>query len=120
MSGNARERAWQRLTIQLWVESLHDLRLAVVVRQGIEGPLAMLTSMIRRAVTRGELIDHLNEEATARVLIALFQRAWEPSLDKEACANVAAMLIDTTAWSPNRGRPPLRTPKSRARKAKTQ
>jgi TetR/AcrR family transcriptional regulator, transcriptional repressor of aconitase len=96
--GNAEERAWRRLTIQLWAESLHDRRLAVAVRQGVDEPRAMLAGMIRRARSRGELPQNLNEDATARLLIGVFQglvlqNAWDADVDTAACAHALATLI---------------------------
>ena len=67
------ERAWRRLTVQLWAESLHDRRLAVAVRDGVESPKAMLARMVQRAKARGELPRLLDAHATARLLIAFFQ-----------------------------------------------
>src|SRR5262249_7186804 len=32
------ERAWRRLAVQIWAESLHDRRLAGAVRDGVEVP----------------------------------------------------------------------------------
>ncbi len=63
-------RAWRRLTVQLWAESLHDRRLAVAVRDGVETPKAILVRMVQRAKTRGELPTTLDAHATARLLIA--------------------------------------------------
>ena len=96
--GHSEERAWRRLTIQLWAESLHDRRLAVAVRQGVDEPRAMLASMVRRAKSRGELPQTLNEDATARLLIAFFQglvlqNAWDADVDTAACAEALATLI---------------------------
>jgi TetR/AcrR family transcriptional regulator, transcriptional repressor of aconitase len=42
------ERAWRRLTVQLWAESLHDRRLAVAVRDGVESPKAILAPIVQR------------------------------------------------------------------------
>jgi AcrR family transcriptional regulator len=94
----AEERAWRRLTIQLWAESLHDRRLAVAVRQGVDAPRAMLAEMIRQARTRGELAEGLDDDAMARLLIACFQglvlqQAWDARVDARACAGALAMLI---------------------------
>jgi AcrR family transcriptional regulator len=96
--GNSEERAWRRLTIQLWAESLHDRRLAIAVRQGVDEPRAVLAGMVRRAKGRGELPQALNEDATARLLIAFFQglvlqKAWDVDVDTVACAEALATLI---------------------------
>jgi TetR/AcrR family transcriptional regulator, transcriptional repressor of aconitase len=96
--GHSEERAWRRLTIQLWAESLHDRRLAIAVRQGVDEPRAMLTTMVRRAKSRGEFPQTLNEDATARLLIGLFQglvlqNAWDADVDTAACADALATLL---------------------------
>jgi AcrR family transcriptional regulator len=95
---NPEERAWRRLTVQLWAESLHDRRLAVAVTQGVDAPRAILTDMVRRAKVRGELPKSLDEDATARVLIACFQglvlqQVWDPTMDATACAVTLAVLM---------------------------
>jgi hypothetical protein len=110
----AEERAWRRLTIQLWAESLHDRRLAVAVRQGVDEPRAMLADMIRQARARGELPDRLNDDAMARLLIASFQglvlqQAWDAGVDAAACADALAVLIASPRASGHRGR---RAPRS--------
>jgi AcrR family transcriptional regulator len=118
---NSEERAWRRLTVQLWAESLHDRRLGVAVRQGVDEPRAMLAGMIRRAKTRGELPGALNEDATARLLIAFFQglvlqNAWDAGVDAAACAEALATLIGLRAPSRSVGRQvrrPIQAPKAR-------
>jgi TetR/AcrR family transcriptional regulator, transcriptional repressor of aconitase len=113
--GAADERAWRRLTIQLWAESLHDRRLAVAVRQGVDAPRAMLASMIGRARASGELPDSLNDDAMARLLIACFQglvlqQAWDPGIDAAACANALAILIASQGKLDNYRRRPRGAP----------
>jgi TetR/AcrR family transcriptional regulator, transcriptional repressor of aconitase len=106
--GNAEERAWRRLTIQLWAESLHDRRLAVAVREGVDEPRALLANMIRRAKSRGQLSVDVSENAMARLLIAFFQglvlqQAWDANIDTVACAHALAMLIAPTKPAHNCG-----------------
>jgi AcrR family transcriptional regulator len=89
------ERAWRRLAVQLWAESLHDRRLAAAVRQGVDEPRMLLAGMVRRAKGRGELPRNLNADATARLLIAFFQglvlqNAWDRNVDIAPC--VAALM----------------------------
>jgi TetR/AcrR family transcriptional regulator, transcriptional repressor of aconitase len=100
--GDSEERAWRRLTIQLWAESLHDRRLATVVRQGVDEPRALLARMVRRAKSRGELPQALGEDAMARLLIGFFQglilqKAWDIDVDTLACADALATLIGLPA-----------------------
>jgi TetR/AcrR family transcriptional regulator, transcriptional repressor of aconitase len=92
------ERAWRRLTVQLWAESLHDRRLAIAVRDGVERPRAMLARMVQRAKARGELPSPLDAHATARLLIAFFQGlvlqlAWDGNVDTQACVIALKGLI---------------------------
>jgi AcrR family transcriptional regulator len=105
----AEERTWRRLTIALWAESLHDRRLAVAVRQGVDAPRAMLADMIRQAKSRGELAEGVNDDAMARLLIASFQglvlqQAWDARVDAAACAEALAVLIPSRRASGNGGR----------------
>lgn len=67
------ERAWRRLTVQLWAESLHDPRLASAVRDGVEQPKALLARLVQTAKARGELPRTLCADAMARLLVACFQ-----------------------------------------------
>jgi AcrR family transcriptional regulator len=98
MLGGAEERAWRRLTVQLWAESLHDRRLAAPVHRGVDAPRAALAAMVRKAKRRGELPKGLNPDATARLLVASFQglvlqQAWDSRLDVKACADALATLM---------------------------
>jgi len=102
--GSAKERAWRRLTIQLWAESLHDRRLAAAVHRGVDAPRAMLAAMVRNARRRGELPKALDPDATARLIIAFFQglvlqQAWDARLDVEASADALAILIGVPSGS---------------------
>ena len=102
--GSAEERAWRRLTIQLWAESLHDRRLAGAVHRGVDAPRAMLAAVVRKANERGELPKALDPDATARLIIAFFQglvlqQAWDARIDVETCADALAALIGVPAGS---------------------
>jgi TetR/AcrR family transcriptional regulator, transcriptional repressor of aconitase len=92
------ERAWRRLTVQLWAESLHDRRLAVAVRDGVESSKAILARLVQRAKARGELPRTLDAHATARLLIAFFQGlvlqlTWDGNVDMQACLIALKALI---------------------------
>lgn len=81
-----RGREMRRTGIELWAEALHDRRLKKLVLEGVHGPLALLAALVERAQKAGQLSSHVNPEATARALIALFhgfvlQKSWEPELD---------------------------------------
>jgi AcrR family transcriptional regulator len=93
-----RERAWRRLTVQLWAESLHDQRLAVAVRDGVEHPKTILARMVQRAKTNEELPRTLDADATARLFIAFFQGlvlqlTWDRNLDVQTCVTALKALL---------------------------
>jgi TetR/AcrR family transcriptional regulator, transcriptional repressor of aconitase len=92
------ERAWRRLSVQLWAESLHDQRLAVAVRDGVESPKRILARLVQRAKARGELPRTLDADATARLLIACFQGlvlqvTWDGNVDTQHCLTALKALI---------------------------
>jgi len=92
------ERAWRRLAVQIWAESLHNRRLAVTVRDGVEVPKAILARMVQRAKTQGELPRALDADAMARLLIAFFQGlvlqlTWDGSVDTQSCLAALKALI---------------------------
>ena len=94
------ERAWRRLAVQIWAESLHDRRLAVTVRDGVEVPKAILAQMVQRAKARGELPRTLDADAMARLLIAFFQGlvlqlTWDGTVDTQLCLAALKALIAT-------------------------
>jgi TetR/AcrR family transcriptional regulator, transcriptional repressor of aconitase len=94
------ERAWRRLAVQIWAESLHDRRLAVAVRDGVEVPKAILARMVQRAKVRGELPRTLDGDAMARLLIAFFQGlvlqlTWDGNVDTQSCLAALKALIVT-------------------------
>lgn len=92
------DRAWRRLAVQLWAESLHDSKLSAAVRDGVDKPRTVLADLLRKARARGELPATLEPEPTALVLIAAFQgivlqRAWNETMDVRACVRVMRMLL---------------------------
>jgi AcrR family transcriptional regulator len=94
------DRAWRRLAVQLWAESLHDAKLLRAVRDGVEQPLAVLTDLLRNAQKRGELPRSLRPGATARVLIAAFQgialqQTWDDQVDAGATLRTLRRLLRT-------------------------
>lgn len=94
------ERAWRRLTVQIWAESLHNRRLAVTVRDGVDVPRQILSRMVQRAKARGELSRRLDADATARLLIAFFQGlvlqlTWDGNVDTRSCLAALKALIAT-------------------------
>jgi AcrR family transcriptional regulator len=96
------ERTWRRLAVQIWAESLHDRRLAVTVRDGVEVPRAILARMVERAKARGELPRTLDANAMARMLIAFFQGlvlqlTWDANVDTQSCLAALKALIARSA-----------------------
>jgi TetR/AcrR family transcriptional regulator, transcriptional repressor of aconitase len=92
------ERAWRRLTVQLWAESLHDRRLAGEVLDGVERPQAILADMVKRAQARRQLPNTLDPDALARVLIAVFQGlvlqlTWDKDLALEECLSALKTIL---------------------------
>ncbi len=91
-------RAWRRLAVQLWGESLHDPILLKAVRHGVDAPRRLLTELRRKAQERGELARGLQPEPTARVLIAAFQgitlqQTWDEKLDTDSCVRAIQLLL---------------------------
>jgi len=77
------ERSRRRVGVQLWAEALRDRRVLKLVRRGIDEPLRLLTQVIRESQARGQTPPHLDPEAGARLMVALFQgfilqQSWDP------------------------------------------
>jgi AcrR family transcriptional regulator len=94
------ERTWRRLTVQIWAESLHNRRLAIAVRDGVDVPRGILARLVQRAKARGELPQNLDGDALARLLIAFFQGlvlqlTWDASVDTQSCVAALKALIAT-------------------------
>jgi TetR/AcrR family transcriptional regulator, transcriptional repressor of aconitase len=114
------ERAWRRVTVQLWSEALRSPAVMRVIRGGLDGPLRSLAALFRRAQREGTLPADVDPAALARVAAAVFQGlvlqvAWQPALDLEPCVAAALRLLDGLATSSRaraRGRA-RRTPRAR-------
>ena len=92
------DRAWRRLAVQLWAESLHDPTLLKAVREGVETPQRLLTDLLRKAQKRGEIARGLEPEPAARLVIAAFQgialqRTWDHTMDAGACVRAMRQLL---------------------------
>jgi AcrR family transcriptional regulator len=103
------ERAWRRVTIQLWGEALRNERVMEVVREGLAEPLRVLAARLRRARDEGRLPEGLDPDAAARLVVAAFQglvlqQAWNPRLDVAACGQALEVLLDAALgaepWAP--------------------
>jgi AcrR family transcriptional regulator len=82
------ERLRRRLGSQIWAEALCNEQLLALMRQGVDEPRKMLAEMIRLAQQRRECPTHLDPDALARIMIALFhgfilQQAWDDQLSVE-------------------------------------
>src|SRR5262249_15331190 len=82
------ERMRRRLGIQIWAEALSNDRLLALMRRGVDEPRKRLAEMIRSAQSRGDFPMHLDPDALARIMIALFhgfvlQQAWDEQLSVE-------------------------------------
>lgn len=92
----------RRLGVQMWAEALRNPRMLRIARDGVEGPLRLLTELVKSAQRRGELPKGLDPEGAARVAIALFQgfvlqQAWDPKVSiapyQAALAQMLAALV---------------------------
>jgi len=108
----AEERAWRRLTIRLWAESLTRPPPWVAVLKDVAPPRARCGRHDPASQTRGELPEGLNDDAMARLLIAAFQGlvssgAWDAGVDAAACAEGAggAHRITQSFGQPRAGEP---------------
>lgn len=104
--GEAGERRWRRVTIQLWSEALRDARILRIVRGGLDGPVEQLAAVIRRAQREGAISDRVDPTALARVCASIFQGlvlqlAWDPSVDVGAYVETVHAIA--TAIAPGRG-----------------
>lgn len=82
------ERMRRRLGIQIWAEALSNDRILALMRRGVDEPRKLLSEMVRSAQLRGDLPTHLDPDALARIMIALFhgfilQQAWDEQVDIE-------------------------------------
>jgi len=96
--GRREDRAWRRLAVQLWAESLHDATLLKATREGVDQPRRLLTDLLRKAQQRGEAPRGLEPEPAARVLIAAFQgialqQTWDATMDAGASVRALRQLL---------------------------
>ena len=102
------ERLHRRLGVQIWAEALCNERIHTLMLRGIDGPRRQLAEMIRAAQLRGEFAAHLDPDAVARVMIALFhgfilQQAWDEQLSSESYIATLEMAFQALIGpSPNK------------------
>jgi TetR/AcrR family transcriptional regulator, transcriptional repressor of aconitase len=101
------ERQGRRLALQLWTEALRNPRILRTVRAGVDAPRKMLGKIVQAACSRGELPKHLDPDAMARVMIALFQGfalqlAWDPSVPVEPYVRAVETIFAALSTKPER------------------
>jgi len=97
------ERLRRRLGVQVWAEALCNDQIHVLMRQGVDEPRRLLAEMITNAQRRGDCPAHLDPDAVARVMIALFhgfilQQAWDEQLAIEPYVATIEMAFQALLW----------------------
>src|SRR5438067_1390740 len=57
------EQRWRRVTVQVWGEALRDERVMDVVRSGLDQPVAVLATLIRRGQREGILVPGIDPDS---------------------------------------------------------
>jgi TetR/AcrR family transcriptional regulator, transcriptional repressor of aconitase len=96
------ERKWRRLAVQLWAESLSNVRLKREALGGVTQAIELLSPMIGKAQREGRWPAHLDSVSAARVLIAILQGislqlAWDDTIDIARFASALRIMIDPPA-----------------------
>lgn len=96
------ERKWRRLAVQLWAESLANVRLKREALDGVTQAIELLSPMIGKAQREGRWPAHLDPASAARVLIAILQGislqlAWDDAIDIARFASTLRIMIDPPA-----------------------
>jgi TetR/AcrR family transcriptional regulator, transcriptional repressor of aconitase len=96
------ERKWRRLAVQLWAESLSNVRLKREAVGGVTQAIELLSPMIGKAQREGRWPAHLDPVSAARVLIAILQGislqlAWDDTIDIARFASALRIMIDPPA-----------------------
>jgi AcrR family transcriptional regulator len=79
----------RRIALQTWSEAQINPIILASVREGLEGPRAQLSRLIRRAQASKRLTSELDADSIVYALIALFhgsvlQKLWRPDMGNEA------------------------------------
>lgn len=95
-----KQREDRRLSVQLWAEALSNKRVWKSVKAGVDTPRDLLASLFKRAQKSGEFPKSLDCQATAQVLIALFQGlvlqlAWDPKVAIPPYVKAAETMLFT-------------------------
>ena len=96
------EKKWRRLAVQLWAESLSNVRLKREAVGGVTQAIELLAPMIGKAQREGRWPAHLDPASAARVLIAILQGislqlAWDDTIDIARVASALRIMIDPPA-----------------------
>jgi AcrR family transcriptional regulator len=98
------------LDVRLWGEALGQDRLAEIVAGGLAALRDPIAAHVRRERRAGRIRKEADPQAVAGTVVALLagmelQRAFDPGLDIERCANIARAWIEgLAANSPASGR----------------
>lgn len=99
------ERAWRRITVQVWAEALRDKRVMRLARAGFDGPIEVIAGLIRRGQLDGALPKEIDPDAAARVCASMFyglvlQQTWDPDLDVDAYIDTVLTVLSSITASP--------------------
>jgi TetR/AcrR family transcriptional regulator, transcriptional repressor of aconitase len=99
---DVQERKWRRLAVQLWAESLSNVRLKREALGGVTQAIELLSPMIGKAQREGRWPAQLDPASAARVLIAILQgislqMAWDDTIDIARFASALRIMIDPPA-----------------------
>lgn len=88
-----------RIDVRLCAEALQEKKVRSAVLQNFRSFFDQFEPLVRRGQKQGRINETLEPEAVARVAVALFQglefqKALDPQVDVQACARVAAALLD--------------------------
>jgi len=92
------EQRWRRVTVQVWGEALRSDRVMDIVREGLDGPVEILTGLFRRGQRDGSIAQQIDPAGAAKVCVSIFQglvlqQAWDPDLDVEAYVNAVLAVV---------------------------
>jgi AcrR family transcriptional regulator len=92
------EQRWRRVTVQVWGEALRSDRVMGIVRDGLDGPVEILTDLFRRGQRDGSVSQQIDPAGAAKVCVSIFQglvlqQAWDPGLDVDAYINAVLALV---------------------------
>jgi TetR/AcrR family transcriptional regulator, transcriptional repressor of aconitase len=82
----------------VWGEALRSDRVMDIVRDGLDGPVEILTDLFRRGQRDGSVSQQIDPAGAAKVCVSIFQglvlqQAWDPGLDVDAYINAVLALV---------------------------